>query len=71
MTMNSLADVWRNRQDPDTRDQPLKSALCWVLSGQRVDSLWLKSGASSFGPPRAHGEADLVAQSGVPKNHSP
>ena len=70
MTMNSLTDVWRDRQDPGTRDPPLKSALCWVLSGQKVDAVWLMSGVSSFGPPRAHGEADLVAQNGAPKNHS-
>ena len=57
-----LTNVRRDHQDPDTRDRPFKSALCWVLSGQKMDSFWLMSGVSSSGPPRAHDEPDLRVQ---------
>ena len=51
MTMIILPNVRRNDPGPDTCDRPFKSALCWVLSGQRAASTFA---ARKFSPSFKH-----------------
>ena len=70
MTMKILTNVRRDHHDQGTRDRPCKTALGWVISGHKLDSLGLMSGVSSFGPCRAHDALDWRVQQKVALRHS-